>query len=79
ELVRSAVGTLGLIAAVPITTALAAALAHTAQPHTDRPKVGQHKPDQPPPDHTEHEAPDPARLDARPEPKPWVAFYDRRD
>jgi uncharacterized membrane protein len=64
ELVRSAVGTLGLIAAVPITTALAAATARNSPPLVADPK--------PVP------AAGPVAGSA-PAGDPWMAFLDRRD
>ncbi|HEX5598126.1 MAG TPA: YibE/F family protein [Micromonosporaceae bacterium] len=67
ELVRSAVGTLGLIAAVPITTALAAALAArgNAVAVPAGPASG------PPAPRTAQ------RPDARPPADPWMAFVER--
>lgn len=66
ELVRSAVGTIGLIAAVPITTALAALLA-TQRGISDAEPV---RPDRGTP------APTPAS-GTTPETDPWMAFVDR--
>jgi uncharacterized membrane protein len=64
ELVRSAVGTLGLIAAVPITTALAAATARRSSP-----ACADVKP-----------VPAAASAGASPPvADPWMAFLDRRD
>ena len=62
ELVRSAVGTLGLIAAVPITTALAAATARRPTPAVATAK--------PRPAETPAVGPAPAE-------DPWMAFLDR--
>lgn len=65
ELVRSAVGTLGLIAAVPITTALAAA---TARRSTTSPPA--------PAPLTEDSTPGTRSV---PPADPWMAFLDRHD
>jgi uncharacterized membrane protein len=64
ELVRSAVGTIGLIAAVPITTALAALLAARRRPATPR---------RPGP----AEAPTEGPAGRPPAEDPWAAFVDR--
>ncbi len=74
ELVRSAVGTIGLIAAVPITTALAAFIAARTQvvapassaPSAAEPPVAGRGPDRPP-----VSAPRPPGED------PWQSFYER--
>jgi uncharacterized membrane protein len=63
ELVRSAVGTIGLIAAVPLTTALAALVA--ARHRDDSEGIGQ--------------AAAPAPAGPRPAPDPWVAYVERGD
>ncbi|MFI7545165.1 YibE/F family protein [Actinoplanes sp. NPDC049599] len=68
ELVRSAVGTIGLITAVPITTALAA----VAAVHHRRPADEQH-------DHDAEAAIEPAQPPTRPPAEdPWAAFVERR-
>jgi uncharacterized membrane protein len=84
ELVRSAVGTIGLIAAVPVTTALAAVLARRratgAVPVSPAGPVSPVAP-------AAGAAPDSGGLpvspagpsSAPPEPDPWLAFVDRRD
>lgn len=64
ELVRSAVGTLGLIAAVPITTALAAATVSRSAAEPEPPAAAP-------------AAPQPER--PRPAEDPWMAFLDRDD
>ncbi|GAA1635341.1 YibE/F family protein [Actinoplanes couchii] len=66
ELVRSAVGTIGLVAAVPITTALAAW--YMARHH--RPDAPGRKPDGP-------EKKGPAKHRERPAEDPWQAFVER--
>jgi uncharacterized membrane protein len=63
ELVRSAVGTIGLIAAVPLTTALAALVA--ARHRDDSPAPGP--------------AVAPAPAGPRPAEDPWVAYLERGD
>ena len=62
ELVRSAVGTIGLITAVPITTALAAVIATRTGTRTSVDSIPA--------------TPDPG-LGARPAEDPWVAFVER--
>jgi uncharacterized membrane protein len=69
ELVRSAVGTIGLITAVPITTALAALFAARQSP-----AVVATLPRQPVPTLDDAPTPTPA---VRPETDPWMAFVER--